>query len=494
MIVVNKAFLRSGKLENYLPMGENGQAVYISALQLRETLRLRGKAHISQCLAIPQPNETGERIDWYSPIDGSVIPWSAASEEERTAAYAVLKKNQDDLIAFSEQEQQRTGNKESQLFGALLSKTIQFPDESHIFIVDGQPIMTFWGFVNANQQLRVDPVACLKPVVTPIAPTSTAVPPVQEKVIITDTKRPWWRFLWWLLPLLLLLLAIFFLRGCFSTPSLPTVDIKTPDIEAPKLSEPTLEKPKVPTVVTHGHTVGVPTGTVHTGTLGTIDTNGNVINGTDGNGAVVDPNTGLPMVDPQIDNNQGALPEGATPDDAQQLSVPPVDPATQNEQPKTDTPQNAGNENNTATPPVDPNTPPDVTPPATADNTTPLTIPANALANGSTQFLNGQWKAGAGIQDQKTGKPLSLNYQLDNGKGQVVMTRSDGVTCKAPVNAEVNQGGLNINNQGQALCSDGSNYLMPNIICQPGSQNIADCQGKYENSQPFPLSMKRENN
>ncbi|MCE9838208.1 SrfA family protein [Proteus terrae] len=494
MIVVNKAFLRSGKLESYLPMGENGQAVYISALQLRETLRLRGKAHISQCLAIPQPNETGERIDWYSPIDGSVIPWSAASEEERTAAYARLKKNQDDLIAFSEQEQQRAGSKESQLFGALLSKTIQFPDENHIFIVDGQPIITFWGFVSANQQLRVDPVACLKPAVAPIAPTSTVAPPVQEKIIITDIKRPWWRFLWWLLPLLLLLLAIFFLRGCFSTPALPTVDIKTPDIEVSKLPEPTLEKPKVPTVVTHDHTVGIPTGTVHTGILGTVDANGNVINGTDGNGTVIDPNTGLPVVDPQIDNNQGALPKGATPDNAQKPNVPPVDPATQNEQPKTDTPQNAGNENNTANPPVDPNAPPDVTPPATADNTTPLTIPANALANGSTQFLNGQWKAGAGIQDQKTGKPLSLNYQLDNGKGQVVMTRSDGVTCKAPVNAAVNQGGLNIDNQGQALCSDGSNYLMPNIICQPGSQNIADCQGKYENSQPFPLSMKRENN
>lgn len=401
MIVVNKAFLRSGKLESYLPMGENGQAVYISALQLRETLRLRGKAHISQCLAIPQPNETGERIDWYSPIDGSVIPWSAASEEERTAAYARLKKNQDDLIAFSEQEQQRAGSKESQLFGALLSKTIQFPDENHIFIVDGQPIITFWGFVSANQQLRVDPVACLKPAVAPITPTSTVAPPVQEKVIITDTKRPWWRFLWWLLPLLLLLLAIFFLRGCFSTPALPTVDIKTPDIEVPKLPEPTLEKPKVPTVVTHDHTVGIPTGTVHTGTLGTVDANGNVINGTDENGTVIDPNTGLPVVDPQIDNNQGALPEGTTPDDAQKPNVPPVDPATQNEQPKTDTPQNAGNENNTANPPVDPNAPPDVTPPATADNTTPLTIPANALANGSTQFLNGQWKAGAGIQDQK---------------------------------------------------------------------------------------------
>lgn len=496
MIVVNKAFLRSGKLESYLPMGENGQAVYISALQLRETLRLRGKAHISQCLAIPQPNETGERIDWYSPIDGSVIPWSAASEEERISAYEILKQNQADLLAFSEKEQQKTDNKESQLFGALLSKTIQFPDENHVFIVNGQPVITFWGFVSANQVLRVDPVACLKPAVaTPLQPAAAIIPPVQEPQIITERKRPWWRFLWWLLPLLLILLAILFLRGCFSTPSLPSVNINTPTIEKPTLPDPTLEKPQEPTVITNGHKVTVPTGTITTGAngvVGGVDANGLAIDGATDSGAGVDPNTGLPLVEPSADNNQATSPEGA-----QQPELPPVDPSAQNEQPKTDDGkgkgnENSGTENNNANNQEQP-LPPDVTPPASANNTTPLTIPASALANGSTDFLNGQWRAGAGIQDQKTGKPLSLDYQLDNGKGQVVMTRSDGVTCKAPVNAAVNQGGLNINNQGQANCSDGSNYLMPNIVCQPGSQNIADCQGKYDNSQPFPLSMKREN-
>lgn len=51
---MNKAFLRSGKLENYLPLGENGQAVYVSALQLRETLRLQKKIILQ--IALPSPN------------------------------------------------------------------------------------------------------------------------------------------------------------------------------------------------------------------------------------------------------------------------------------------------------------------------------------------------------------------------------------------------------------------------------------------------------
>ena len=58
-----KLFLRSGSLDDFLALGENGQPVYASALQLRETLRLRKQQQIADCLAIPQPNEHGDRID-----------------------------------------------------------------------------------------------------------------------------------------------------------------------------------------------------------------------------------------------------------------------------------------------------------------------------------------------------------------------------------------------------------------------------------------------
>lgn len=67
-------FLCSDKLDKYQSMGENGQAVHISALQLRETLRLRKQSAVADTLAIPQVNEYGDRIDWYAPATGDVIP------------------------------------------------------------------------------------------------------------------------------------------------------------------------------------------------------------------------------------------------------------------------------------------------------------------------------------------------------------------------------------------------------------------------------------
>ncbi|CAG9429966.1 SrfA family protein [Providencia alcalifaciens] len=473
---MNKAFLRSGKLENYLPLGENGQAIYVSALQLRETLRLQKKNNIADCLAIPQPNETGERIDWYSPVDGEIISWTTASEEEKNNAYALLKNNQNELKKFSENKLQ-SENKEQQLFGALLSKTIQFPDQDHVYIVGGQPVITFWGFVSENKQSRTDPVACLKPLVSP-TPIATATAPVIEATPMIVPKKPWWRFLLWLLPLLLLLLlAAFFLRGCFSAPIMPTANLDMPQVTLPNINVPAVELPTPhsgvdpilvaprSTQVTNTHGVN---GTVVTPDLAT---NGQIAGAVEAN----QPNTPLvdPVITPLPEGDNGNIP--AVSPDPNAPNTPVVDPV---QSASGNTPATAISANNDAV----------------VNTSVPLNIPQEAVQNGSVQFLNGQWNVGAGVQDQKTGKPLSLQYNMNNGKGDVIMTRSDGVTCRGPIVASMNSGGLNINNQAQANCSDGSSYRMPNITCRPGAKNIADCQGAYDKNQIFPISMKRESN
>lgn len=105
-------------------------------------------------------------------------------------------------------------------------------------------------------------------------------------------------------------------------------------------------------------------------------------------------------------------------------------------------------------------------------------------------FLNGQYRAGAGIQDRRTGKPLRLEYQFKDGKGEVTVRRANGVTCTGPVTAAMNKGGLAINSQGQAVCGDGSTYDMPKVDCRQGATSVADCTGGYGNEK-FPLSMRQ---
>lgn len=467
---MKEMFLCSDKLDKYQSMGENGQAVHISALQLRETLRLRKQSAVADTLAIPQVNEYGDRIDWYAPANGDVIPWSAATSSERQAALSQLENSHSVLRNLSSEYSQHS-NPEQRLFGQLLEKALQFPDQNHVWLVGGKPVISFWGFVNARHPSRIDPLDCLRPPV-PIAPAVAAPAATVVAESLTErpvTRRGWWwvlpAWLRWLLPLLLLaLLIMLLLRSCVPGLSIPGFSATLPALPDAQL--------KMPAVNTGLH-----------GTTGTVGS-GLSLNGS-GSGTVL-PDSSLPSANQPANGEtpaNGEMPSApALPDEAPAENPSPVDLAAPESAAETPTPN--------ATPGL---TPPDVTPGNSPTGVkVPLTIPTDALAQGNTDFLNGRWHAGAGIQDQRTGKPLSLNYQINDGKGEVQMVRGDGVTCRGAVNAAIQSGNLAINNQGEAQCSDGSVYQMPEVQCAPGAQNIADCKGRYDANTLFPISMKQE--
>ncbi len=501
--------LRSGSREDFLALGESGQPVYASALQLRETLRLRRQQPIADCLAIPQSNEGGDRIDWYSPIEGNVIPWSAASEEERISALSQLEQRHGALQDLS-RHMRDSEKPEHRLFSALLDKALQFPDHNHVFLVDGKPVLTFWGFVNANHQSRPDPLDCLRPPVVAVTPPYRAVAPVVTPVAaalppaMAAIVRPWWhwrRFGWLLLPLLLLLLLSLLLRGCIPGVALPGL--------APHVPTVTLPDGRVET--THDQTVnigGIPAAAtgVTTSGEGTVATlpgaSGETALGIADKGVVpltakdsaagIDPASAK---DPAAGNDPATAKDPAAGNDPASAKDPAagIDPAMAKDpaagiDPAMAKDPAAGIDPAKTDKPIGGKAPAE---PGQAAGKTPLAIPAAALQNGSTDFLNGSWQAGAGIQDQRTGKPLSLDYHIKDGKGTVAVTRGDGVICRSDINTHISGGGLAINNQNQAQCSDGSSYKMPEITCRPGAKSAADCTGRYDAKTVFPMSMKR---
>lgn len=170
--------------------------------------------------------------------------------------------------------------------------------------------------------------------------------------------------------------------------------------------------------------------------------------------------------------------------------LPAEEPPTQEPQAEVADPQTSPQEHPAEAGPADePTAPAELPAPPQLPSEQPLSIPEDG-ANGSTEFLNGDWRAGAGIQDRRTGKPLRLEYRFNDGKGEVTVRRPDGVACSGPVVAGMSSGSLGIDSQGQAACADGSNYDMPQVTCAQGAQSIADCTGSYGNER-FPMSMRR---
>lgn len=450
------ALLRSGKSGSFIALGETGQPVYRAALQLREAIR-RKNPELVDHLAIPQSDELGNQIDWYSGLDGDVIPWSSATEEERAPARLQLESLKNALEELSqrflvtESGEQQQGDKA--VFGKLLKRVIHFPDENFVYLVQGKPVLTFWGFEHAGTGNR-DPLHCLYQV----PPAFTLPPEVEAPVVapvVPVVTRPWWRRWWWLLllPFLLLLLWLLLgLRGCVPIP-LVAVDL-LPEGIVPV--EKHLEEPN-------------PTGNVTT--LNGVPVNGTVVGSTTGTGTGAAEIGTHGVEAPAVEGNEAdAAPAGVTQD-------PAKDPAA-------DSP-NAPPENKTAPPDI---TSPEAEKPAAAKPGPPLSIPPDA-ADGAAKFLDGQYRAGAGIQDRKTGKPLRLEYQLKDGKGEVTVHQADGTKCSGPVSANMKGGSLAIDSQGQAVCADGSTYDMPKVNCRKGATTVADCTGGYGKEQ-FPMSMR----
>jgi hypothetical protein len=187
------SLLRTGTARDYHPLGAVGNPVYLSAPQLRAAIARRLGQVVADILAIPQRNEDGDTIDWYAPVPGPVVPWSAATPDERARAKAALAdaRGAIEKLATAMQAEVRSDH---QVFGRLLEQVTAFPNDEHLYLVNDRPVMTFWGFQGQDVPAGGDALIDLPTPPTP--PVPVAVPPKRH--------RRWW----WLLPLLLLLLAL----------------------------------------------------------------------------------------------------------------------------------------------------------------------------------------------------------------------------------------------------------------------------------------------
>lgn len=435
-----KTLLRSGSLDDFQAVGGGGQTVFHSALQVRETLRLRKQNALVDCLAIPQLNDEGDRVDWYSPIDGTAMSWKAADETSRTRALHYLEGLQESARTLSKKCLQ-SDKTAQQLFGALLDKSLQFPGENHLFLVDGKPVISFWGFVNLNEGAREDVFDCLRYVEPeqPQAPTIDEVPLVEdpEPAVVT-----------------------------FSEADAPLISANEPLMTAYTLPVEKPEEPQAPAEPMIPMTVartrrprwlwGLPIAA-----------------------AVAAVAIAVPMMIPTTQAESEPVVQTA---DAPALPQAPTMPVL-----ITDLPLHQASVK--AEPVVKEEEKPVVIAVIPKDA---LVMDADQMRAGTTRFLNGNWRAQMDISDAHTGKAPSLRYQIQNNKGAVRLVREGNIVCKAAVFSGLHQNGeLMIKSRGNAQCSDGARYPLPEISCKPGNSNVAVCTARFDARTVVPLTFKK---
>ena len=430
-----KTLLRSGNLDDYQAVGGGGQAVFDSALQIRETLRLRKQQAMVDCLAIPQINDNGDRVDWYSPIEGKAVAWKAADEEARFRALRYLGSTLENAATLSRKSLQ-SGKTSLQLFGSLLEKAIQFPGENHVFLVDGKPVITFWGFVNLNENPRDDVLDCLR--IADVPPVVTVAEPEQEEEIAPEIT--------------------------FAEADVPLL---TPVVDLPKPVEP---EPHPPVIVSEPEVTAPP---VHEKPIRRL------------------PLWSLPVaaviiaaiVGPLLWKQQTAQPGPAVAAvEVAKVDMAPL-PALTSALPL---------HRAEVTPAVKKEKPVEGPVVIAAIPKDALVMDANQMKAGTTRFLNGNWRVMVDVKDPVSGKAPSLRYQIQANKGTARVVHGDNIVCRAEIFSGLHQSGeLMIKSRGNARCTDGSRYPMPEITCKAGTNDVAACTARYDDHAEIPLTIKK---
>jgi len=488
--------LKSGNLRDYTPLGEIGQPVYAAADQIRTAVLHQIGRDAADLLAVPKFDSVGRNIDWYATQDGDIVPWDAASPQERDAARQQLLQLNDRIEAHALRIVADPQSNDQLVFGRLLALCPFIPDTSHIFIIKGQPVITFWGFVPAGadpsrhrladvvKQEPVKRVAAAAPF-TPAAAAGAAAVPIAE-------AASWWRWLWWLLGLLLLLLILLMaLRSC-DVIEAPVPYLSNGDIVWPG------ETPTDNTIVT------VPGGTVTGTTNGTIDgtTNGTVLvpDGT------VDPNAPdatLPGTTPEDQGekpnaDQTAPPDAQTPEDQQKQDQqnPDAQNPDQQKQDEQNPDQPKPDAQSPDQQPKPGDTPPDQQNPdqqaGAQPPIKPIELPADGsgAANGPADFMQGQWRSQTGLRASGSNAPATIGYQFDKqGKGTTTLHLGNGVSCSGASAATTQNGKLTIQDQGGLDCSDGSKFQGSTVECSKGADGKSHCVGRYPNGQTYDILL-----
>ncbi|MDF9391857.1 VWA domain-containing protein [Methylococcus capsulatus] len=131
------------------PHPPSGRPDAVLHARLCDALRRHLSPAAATLLAEPVPSGDGAWIDWYTGLAGQPVPLRSLSGEALRRTRNLLQ----DRIQAMAVLAQRLAAVDPDLADAM-RRAAGFPDESAVYVVDGQPVLTFWGYGTTTQPER----------------------------------------------------------------------------------------------------------------------------------------------------------------------------------------------------------------------------------------------------------------------------------------------------------------------------------------------------
>lgn len=463
--------LGSEPLQRYRALGLAGDPVWRAAGQLRAAIAQRLSREHADLLAIPEVDPSGRRIDWYAPFDGEARRLSDLGDSERATVLGKVQSLHADLARLADGMETPERSSAERNFSRLLRHALTAPGEETLYVVDGKPVMTFWGFAAdaalpgvflASPPTPPRPAAPLPQAVMASAPAGLA-----RSALPAGARTEWWQ---WLL-LAALLLALLALLAWLVRPYLPHLE---PRLEAEardralslSVRQPLdLQQARIATLGQRNEDLRLELARL---TDELAQKGGDCAAGVIGpNGVIVGVVPGVPIErGPGKDDKSIGL---KGPDEKNVVDAQNKD--------KDKGPDGKGADDKSADKgPGDKDKGKDQD--KQADAPKPMVVPPEAKKNQDLAFLKGDWKSRTGLATAQGEKDLRPDYTLDDkGKGKVSFVQKNGAACEAPAEARWDNGKLVIEEKANPKCTDGRTYARNVVNCDVGPDGTAQCKG-----------------
>jgi hypothetical protein len=491
--------LTSEPLQRYRALGLGGDPVWRAAPQLRAAIAQRLSREHADLLAIPEADPSGRRIDWYAPVDGEVRRLADLGEQERGQVTATVQRLHADLAALADamDAPQRSGAERN--FARLLRHALTAPGEETLYVVDGKPVMAFWGF-STDAALPGSFLAAAPAVPVPAA-ASAAVPqavlasaPALGPGVMVE-RATWWQ---WLLLALLLLLLLAGLAWVLR-PYLPHLEARL-EAEARdralafSVRQPVeLQNVRLATLQQDNENLRLELARLNDemarkggdcaagivvpgGIVGVAGVNGAPIErgpATDEKGPGVNVAS---KADEKGPDAKGTDPKGADAKGPDQKGLDPKGPDAKG--PDMKGPGEKGSDNAKGPDGQDKSMADKNAGKNKKDEPKPMVVPPDAKQKQEIGFMKGDWRSRTGLATATGEKDIRPSYTLDDkGKGKVSFVQQNGATCEAPAEARWDNGKLLIEEKSNPKCSDGRTYARNTVNCEVDKDGVAQCKG-----------------
>jgi hypothetical protein len=238
--------LISAALSDHEALGVGGDPIYRAAEQIRTLLHKELGESVSQVFAVPVRNDKTNQIDWYSSVNGDILSFNQLSPEQQSSVKTKITECFSQIDTFRDRLRNEIGTDAAKTYASLLDSAKSFPSDDQIFVIDGKPVITFWGFKESLLSKADGSKAQLGiPVLPPLTGSGVGSETINTNGANASLIQPaepkksvWQRYGWWLVLAILLLLGIpAILKSCST--DFPLYKPKVDNANCPVVSETT---------------------------------------------------------------------------------------------------------------------------------------------------------------------------------------------------------------------------------------------------------------